>query len=334
MRSTAMRICILGTLLVTALASQLPPEIQMDRYLLQAERAIEREDFASAREALDKINLLGAASELELPEAFFFWSALVEWQTGRPAQAVQSVTRYLSLAGRDGKFYDEALELLDIAEEDSFSTERTCEGKPQRTACWMELASHPQCYVWVQLYAPDMTLTWTGECTEELASGTGTLKRVSEDYGLESTGLLRAGREHGQWELRDAKGNVSEGPYEYGKRHGQWVFRFASGGVWEGPYVHDKKHGQWVDRYADGTVEEGPYEDGKKNGQWVIRTGDGSVFEGPYVDDKRHGHWVEDYAGGSLQEGPYVNGKMHGRWVSKTPSGLEYTLNWVNGRLE
>lgn len=166
MRFTAMRICILGTLLIAALASKLPPKIQVDRYLLQAERAIEREDFASAREALDKINSLAATSDLEFPEAFFFWSALVEWQTGRPAQAVQSVTRYLSVAGRDGKFYDETLELLDAAEEDSFSAERTCEGKPERSACWMDLASHPQCYVWVQSYAPDMTLTWTGECTE------------------------------------------------------------------------------------------------------------------------------------------------------------------------
>ena len=61
-----------------AASFELPPEIQVDRYLRQAERAIEREDFVGARAALDKISSLDAAPGLELPAAFYFRRAQVE----------------------------------------------------------------------------------------------------------------------------------------------------------------------------------------------------------------------------------------------------------------
>ena len=39
---------------VVTAAVQLPPEIQADRYLLQAERAIQEQDFRGAKAAMDR----------------------------------------------------------------------------------------------------------------------------------------------------------------------------------------------------------------------------------------------------------------------------------------
>ena len=87
---------------MTPAAAQLPPEIQADRYLLAARQAIERQDFTAAQTALDKMSSLETEKGLKLPEEFYFRSAQVAHQTGRPARAVQMVTRYLEFVGRDG----------------------------------------------------------------------------------------------------------------------------------------------------------------------------------------------------------------------------------------
>ena len=141
----------------------------------------------------------------------------------------------------------------------SFQNEPTCAGQPEGTACWMELANSPGCYVWNPNLQPDETRTWTGECVEGLAQGTGTLNWVW--YGRrsirEETGRLQAGKYDGQWVERGAGGRyVHEGPYVEGKRHGQWVLRWAAAKiVHEGPYVEGKMHGHWVRRFRDGRTE-------------------------------------------------------------------------------
>ena len=111
----------------------------------------------------------------------------------------------------------------------------TCAGQPEGAACWMELANQPECYVWNDYLATAETATWTAECSDDLAQGTGTLKWVwvwdSGQETVESIGRLQGG-----------------------KRHGHWVMRFPDGGVSEGSYVEGKEHGHWVMRLPDGTV--------------------------------------------------------------------------------
>ena len=100
-------------------AMQLPPEIQADRYLLQAERAIDEQDFVGAKTAMDGILQLQAQHDLEIPEQFSFRYAEVLGRLGLYDEAIEWVTQYLTLTGRDGEFYREALELLDSTEETS-----------------------------------------------------------------------------------------------------------------------------------------------------------------------------------------------------------------------
>ena len=216
------------------------------------------------------------------------------------------------------------------------SAGQTCAGKPQGTACWMELANHSQCYVWNDYLMADETATWTGECSGGMAQGTGTLTLVW-DRGQktnESTGRFRDGKKHGDWVVPYADGTAvaSKGPYVDGKRHGRWVERLADGGVVEGSYVDGKRHGRWVERLADGGVVEGSYVDGKKHGRWVERSANGDVWEWPYVDGKLHGHWVRRLADGGVQEVPYVDGKWHGRWVERLADGGVLEGSYVDGK--
>ena len=99
-----------------AAALQLPPDMQADRYLLQAEEQIERRNFATAKQSLDRILALQDQHGLELPEEFFFRYAEVVERLGLYDEAIESVTKYLTLAGRDGEHYRAALRLLNSAE--------------------------------------------------------------------------------------------------------------------------------------------------------------------------------------------------------------------------
>ena len=335
-------------LAATAAVAQLPPEIQADRYLLAARQAIEGQDFTAAQAALDKMSLLETEQGLELPEEFYFRSAQVAQQTHRAARAVQMVTRYLEMAGRDGKHYIEALELLNAAEAETFNAAQTCPGKSKGSECWKELANQSGCHVWNLNLQPDVTATWTGKCAEALAQGTGMLKWVWDGgkKTMESTGQLQAGKSHGRWKIRDSNGHVHEGSYEQGKQHGKWVIQWAddngelSGNKTEGPYVEGKMQGLWTARWTDESIEKRPFVDdkihgqltgrdadgdtweisyveGKRHGQYTGRTAEGKVSsEGPYVEDKKHGVWVDYTFDGTVwKRGPYVEDKRHGRWV-------------------
>ena len=110
-------ILVLAVLMIVVEApAQLPPAMQADRYLVEAERHIETGDQAAAQAALDRILALQAAHDVVLPEAFWFQYAQVAYQAGLYAAAVEAATRYLTTVGRDGAHYRAVLELLDRAE--------------------------------------------------------------------------------------------------------------------------------------------------------------------------------------------------------------------------
>ena len=292
MREVIGRVC-LGVWLgfMTVAAAQLPPEIMVDRYLLRADRLMEANDPKGALEVMGKIIALQKEHGLTLPDEFHFKHAKVALSAGSVQDATNAVNTYLLEAGRQGKFYREALELLDKVEQREqiqtwIGTDKLCAGQPKSTSCWMEVTGRPGCYVWNPNLQPDETVTWTGGCSGGRTQGEGTLKWVYEGGKKtgESTGSLTDGKRHGQWIIREADGGVQEGHFVEGKRHGQWIIREADRDVLEGPYVEDKQHGRWVYRFTNGQVEEGLLVDGKKHGQWVIREADGDIRYVTYED--------------------------------------------------
>ena len=96
--------------------AELPPEIQVDRLLVQAEREIEDGEHWSAVFTFERILEVCEEHELQIPIEFWFRQAGVLHSAGQHERAIEASTRYLQKAGRDGKHYQAALELLDAAE--------------------------------------------------------------------------------------------------------------------------------------------------------------------------------------------------------------------------
>ncbi|MXW09706.1 MAG: hypothetical protein F4Z78_07750, partial [Gammaproteobacteria bacterium] len=98
-----------------AAGQELPPEVQVDLYLVRAERHIQNQNWPAALEALDIVLLLQADGGMETPSELWFTHARAALEAGFPDAAITSATRYLQEAGRQGESYQAALVLLDQA---------------------------------------------------------------------------------------------------------------------------------------------------------------------------------------------------------------------------
>ena len=120
---------------VPASNQELPPEIQMDRYLVQADRQIRNEQYTAALRTLNLVLEVREAHDLMLPDAFWMKRAGVALGAQDHTEAITSVTRYLEIVGRDGEQYTEALELLDQAVEQWCMPARMTETLERLRAC-------------------------------------------------------------------------------------------------------------------------------------------------------------------------------------------------------
>ena len=97
-------------------AARLPPEIELDRFLLLADQAVEDGDSPAARSAMERIEALQEEHGIEpAPEDHFRYARV--WRVaGEPQRARAAVTKYLQLMGREAPDYLDALRLLNEAE--------------------------------------------------------------------------------------------------------------------------------------------------------------------------------------------------------------------------
>ena len=110
------------------LGQELPPEIQVDRLMVQAEREAAGGEHWSAVITLERTLEIYEEHGLEIPAAFWFRQAGVLQDAGLHEQAVEASARYLREAGREGEHYLAALELYDAAElAKAEAAERTAE---------------------------------------------------------------------------------------------------------------------------------------------------------------------------------------------------------------
>ena len=286
----------------TVASAQLPPEIMVDKHLIEADQLHAKEDYAGAFKVMEKIIALQKEHNLTLPDEFHFKYAQVALSADSTRIAFESVNKYLSATGREGVFYKEALALLLEAEGTQISAEETCVGKPVGAECWKELTNQPECYVWDNYYYVDQTVTWSGKCSGNVAQGEGTLSWEKRDKDGEltwgssmQTGDLKNGKMHGQWVTSFPNfREIQEGPYVDGKRHGQWIYRNPAGSpgdILEGSYVNGKQHGPWFWRHSDGSVEERFHVNGKEHGQWITRYPNGYKSKREYINGSKEGTW-------------------------------------------
>lgn len=121
----------------------------------------------------------------------------------------------------------------------------SCDGKPEGSACWMEIANHPQCYLWSPGLRLTQSVTWSGGCRVGLADGRGTATWTTEidEWILFERGVMLGGHRRGQWvEVAvtgvDGEVTLSKGPYGAdGERTGNWIRRWSDSEVGEGLFV-------------------------------------------------------------------------------------------------
>ncbi len=89
----------------------------------------------------------------------------------------------------------------------------TCAGKPARSQCWMELESHPGCYVWNSFLQEGMTASWSGECAGSMAEGEGELLFTWSDKVQAGQGALVDGKPSGPWTLNHWDGRKEDVTY-------------------------------------------------------------------------------------------------------------------------
>lgn len=99
-----------------ARTQELPPEIQADRFLMEAERRIGNRDFAAALAALDRIVALQAEHDIEMPPEFLVRRAHVAVRTGQYEEAISAATQYLQQVGRAREDYAAVVEVLNEAD--------------------------------------------------------------------------------------------------------------------------------------------------------------------------------------------------------------------------
>ena len=110
-----------GILLAVALAAegaatQFPPEIQLDRFLMQADQAVNDGDARAALAAMERIVALEEEHGIEPALEDRLRCAQAWYTAGEPARALAAVTAYLQSLGRDAPRYHEALRLLNDVE--------------------------------------------------------------------------------------------------------------------------------------------------------------------------------------------------------------------------
>ena len=109
-----------------------------------------------------------------------------------------------------------------------------CNGTPEGSGCWTETTNRPGCYVWDPYFMHNGTVTWSGECINNIGHGHGReVWTVGGELYSEGEGLLSSGKPHDEWKGRYYGEDAStwEGSYYLGRREGYWRVERADGTV-------------------------------------------------------------------------------------------------------
>ena len=117
-------VVLMGIVCVSNVNAQLPPDIQVDRLLVQAERETGEGNPWAAAYTLEQALELYEEHGLEIPADFWIRYAQALQAAEFHEAAVEVSTRYLQEAGREGEHYQTALRLLDEAENDLAAARR------------------------------------------------------------------------------------------------------------------------------------------------------------------------------------------------------------------
>jgi len=171
--------------------------------------------------------------------------------------------------------------------------------------------SRTGCKVWNASPQPNESVSWSGDCKNGLAQGSGVL----------------------QWFINGKPDSRDEGEFKDGKLHGRAISIFHNGNRHEGEYKNHKRDGRGIMTYANGNRYEGEFKNGTFNGRGIFTFASGSRYEGDFENGTGNGRGVFTFADGGRYEGEYKAGKPNGMGTYYA-GGETYTGLWTNGCFE
>ena len=114
--------------------------------------------------------------------------------------------------------------------------------------------SKTNCKIWNDNPQPNETISWSGECVDGYAAGTGV--NIWYKDGKESEryeGEMKKGKHDGKGTATLANGLKYEGDWVDGKSHGKGTATLANGDKYTGDFVDDKFNGKGTMTSKDGS---------------------------------------------------------------------------------
>ena len=144
------------------------------------------------------------------------------------------------------------------------------------------------CLIWTRAKAALDSVTWSGDCVNGLASGTGAIGYLSRGNGIWwGEGTFIQGVREGRGWLANLDGDKIEGDFRAGEIDGHAVFTSSDGTRFEGEYRGNKRHGEGTMTFGDNTYV-GEWRNDRPDGKGTFTgsmTGAGvSTWSGLWVD--------------------------------------------------
>jgi hypothetical protein len=118
------------------------------------------------------------------------------------------------------------------------------------------------CNVWNPHPHPSESATWSGECVEGRASGTGVLR----------------------WFLHGQPNGIYTGALRDGVPDGKGVYQYTNGDRYEGEFLAGRFEGHGIYRYPDGNYFEGDFTAGRAAGRGTLRLTTGEHYATDFLN--------------------------------------------------
>ena len=89
-------------------AVELPPEVEAERFLREAERLLQEKSYIKARKWTSKASSL----PIKQPDKYYFILGTINANSGNTDEALSNLALYMNMAGENGEYYQQALDTM------------------------------------------------------------------------------------------------------------------------------------------------------------------------------------------------------------------------------
>ena len=221
--------------------------------------------------------------------------------------------------------------------------EGQCMDIPRGSPCWKELEQPQGCYVWSSgadssSFLSIARVTWTGECSNDIAEGKGvlTLEYPAPAFSETARRIVESGqvRVRGRERLRPAPvwstsvrseleswpaktiKRAHKGTLENGRKTGEWVDARGKRNDFVDHFVNGMRTKTIQQDWRGIILYESNHLDGELHGDFVTRNRKRMLIAGSYIGGERDGYWIEPptFSSEFNLEGTYGSGARNGQW--------------------